>query len=157
LHIQNNHVGYINCIRPIHKFALIKLYGFINPLPDEQHFFAVRFDALWCTKSNKSCHFSSISIFCLRCKTVSRRAARCLIVLHPKHNIETELKRQTCSGTMVTKFSWSSGKGLISTSLATQLRSALSHSIKHGPKTSICYTAEKKNLKCSSDLAAHVA
>jgi len=33
------------------------------------------------------CHFSSLHIFCLRCKMISRRAARRLIVLHPKQNI----------------------------------------------------------------------
>jgi hypothetical protein len=60
-----------------------------------------------------SLHFSSLSIFCLGCKTISRRAARRLIVLHPKHNLEGELKWQACSGTMPSKFSHSSGKGLI--------------------------------------------
>ena len=45
---------------------------------------------------NKFCRFSSLSIFCLECKTISRRAARWLIVLHPKQNIESELKWQTC-------------------------------------------------------------
>src|ERR1700721_2907226 len=59
------------------------------------------------------CHFSSLSIFCLGCKTISRRAARRLIVLHPKQNIESELKWQTCSGTMPSKFSHLSGKELI--------------------------------------------
>ena len=38
------------------------------------------------------CHFSSLSVFCLGCKTISRRTARRLIVLHPKQNIESELK-----------------------------------------------------------------
>jgi hypothetical protein len=42
------------------------------------------------------CQFSSLSIFCLGCKTISRRAARRLIVLDPKQNIESELKWQTC-------------------------------------------------------------
>jgi hypothetical protein len=41
-------------------------------------------------------HFGSLSIFCLGCKTISRRAARRLIVLHPKQNIESEQKWQTC-------------------------------------------------------------
>jgi len=30
-------------------------------------------------------------VFCLGCKTLSRRAARRLVVLHPKQNIESEL------------------------------------------------------------------
>jgi hypothetical protein len=44
----------------------------------------------------QACHFSSLSIFCLGCKTIRRRAARRLIVLHPKQNIESDLKLQTC-------------------------------------------------------------
>ncbi len=35
-----------------------------------------------CAKT--SLHFDSLSIFCLGCKTISGRAARRLIVLHPK-------------------------------------------------------------------------
>jgi len=42
------------------------------------------------------CDFSSLSIFCLECKTFSRRAAQRLIVLHPRQNIESERKWQTC-------------------------------------------------------------
>ena len=57
--------------------------------------------------------FSSLSIFCLGCKTISRRAARRLIVLRPKQNMESGLKWQTCSGTLPSKFSCSTGKGLI--------------------------------------------
>ena len=38
------------------------------------------------------CHFSSLSIFCLRLKTISRRTARRQIVLHLIQNIESELK-----------------------------------------------------------------
>jgi len=36
--------------------------------------------------------FSSFSIFCLGYKTISRREARRRIVLHPKQNMESELK-----------------------------------------------------------------
>jgi hypothetical protein len=43
---------------------------------------------------------------------ISRRAARRLIVLHPKQKIESELKFLTWSGTMSSKFRYSSGKGL---------------------------------------------
>jgi len=43
---------------------------------------------------------------------ISRRAARRLIVLHPKQNTESELKWQTFSGMMPTTFFCSSGKGL---------------------------------------------
>src|ERR1700690_292009 len=50
-----------------------------------------------CHKIYQNCHFGSFSIFCLACKTISRRAARRLIVLHPKQNIESEPKRQSCS------------------------------------------------------------
>jgi len=42
------------------------------------------------------CYFSSLSVFCLGRKTISRQAARRLIVLHPKQDIESELKWQTC-------------------------------------------------------------
>jgi hypothetical protein len=52
------------------------------------------------------------TVFCLGCKTISRRAARRLIVLHPKQNTESELKWRTCFGTMPSGFSFSSGKGL---------------------------------------------
>ena len=48
------------------------------------------------------------------CKTISRRAARRLIVLHPKQNIESEPKWQNRSGKMPSKFSCSSAKGLTS-------------------------------------------
>jgi len=41
-------------------------------------------------------HFTSLSTFCLGCKTISLRAARRLIVLHPKQNIQSGLKWQTC-------------------------------------------------------------
>jgi len=49
----------------------------------------------------------------LGCKTISRRTARRLIVLHRKQNLESELKWQTCSGITPSKFSGLSGKGLI--------------------------------------------
>jgi len=38
----------------------------------------------------------SVSIFCVKCKTIGRRAARRLIVLHPKHTIDIEHEMQTC-------------------------------------------------------------
>jgi len=44
---------------------------------------------------------------------ISWRADRLLIVLHPKQNIESELKWQTCFGTVPSKFCCSSGKGLM--------------------------------------------
>ena len=43
-----------------------------------------------------SCNFSSLYIFCLGQDTISWRFARLLIVLHPKRDIESELKWQTC-------------------------------------------------------------
>jgi len=43
----------------------------------------------------QACHFGSVFVFCLGCKTVSRRAARLLIVLHPEQNMESELEWQT--------------------------------------------------------------
>src|ERR1700721_108198 len=75
-----------------------------NPFPDKQL-------TLLGTVPKPVCHFRSLSIFCLGCKTISRRAACRLIVLHPKQNIESELEWQTCSGTMPSKFSCSSVKG----------------------------------------------
>jgi len=60
-----------------------------NPFPDKQQ-------NLLGTVPKQVCHLSSLSIFCLGCKTISRRAARCLIVLHLKQNMERELKWQTC-------------------------------------------------------------
>src|ERR1700731_3591451 len=79
-----------------------------NPFPDKQL-------KLLGILPEQVCHFSSLpifSIFCLGCKRISQRAARRLILLHPKQNIENELKWQTCSGKMPSKFSCSSGKGL---------------------------------------------
>src|ERR1700731_4101562 len=58
------------------------------------------------------CHFSSLSILCLGCKTIRRRAARRLIVLHPTQIIESDIKWQTCSGRMPSKVSCLSWKGL---------------------------------------------
>ena len=78
----------------------------LNPFPDEQ------LDLLDTVPKQVS-YFSSISIFCLGCKRNSRRAARRPIVLHPKRNISSELKWQTCSGTMPSKFSCLSVKGSI--------------------------------------------
>ncbi len=62
---------------------------FINPIPVKQL-------NLLGSLPKQVCHFSSLSRFCLRCKTISWRAARRLIVLHPKQNLERELKWQTC-------------------------------------------------------------
>jgi len=59
-------------------------------------------------KIQQVCHFSSLFII----KTISRRAARRLVVLHSKHDIESELKWQTCFGVVPSKFYCSSGKGL---------------------------------------------
>src|SRR6202021_2377320 len=90
----------------------------VNPFPDEQL-------NLLGIVPKQVCHFSSLSIFCFGCKTIRRRAAlpliacversraRRLIALHPEQNIESELKWQTCFDTMPSKFSYSSGKGLI--------------------------------------------
>jgi hypothetical protein len=57
----------------------------INPFHDEQL-------TLLGTVPKQVCHFRSLSLslFCLGCKTISRRAARRLIVLHPKQNIESD-------------------------------------------------------------------
>jgi len=76
-----------------------------NPLPDEQL-------TLLGTVPKQVCHFRSLSIFCLGYKTISRRPARRLIFLHLKQNIESDLKWQTCFGTVPSKVSCSSGKGL---------------------------------------------
>jgi hypothetical protein len=65
------------------------------------------------------CHFSSLSRICLGCKTISRRAAHRLNVLHSKQNLEIELKWQTCSGTMPSKFSCLSGIVLVIENLVT--------------------------------------
>jgi len=45
-------------------------------------------------------------------QTISRQAARRLIVLHPKQNIQSEPKWQICSGTMQFKLSCSSENGV---------------------------------------------
>ena len=67
----------------------LTLYLPFNPFTGEQlHFLG--------SVPEHICHFSSLSIFCLGCKTISRRAAGRLIVLHPKQNIEGELKWLTC-------------------------------------------------------------
>jgi len=57
-----------------------------NPFPDKQ------LTSLG-IMSKEVCRFGSLSIFCLGCKTIRWRAARLLIVLHLKQNIESELKR----------------------------------------------------------------
>ena len=107
---------YIAVISDLFK---IKVSLIFNHLPDEEHFYD---DALWCILRHKIwqvCHFSSLSILCLGCTKISRRAARRLIVLHPKQNIESEhfsslsifsfrmqndyCIRQTCFGTMDAK------------------------------------------------------
>jgi len=59
-----------------------------NPITDEQHF-----DAL---QNITSLPLKFTSIFCLGRKTISQRAARRLMVLHPKQNKESVLKRQNC-------------------------------------------------------------
>jgi hypothetical protein len=48
-----------------------------NPFPDKQL-------TLLGIMPKQVCHFSSLSIFCLGCKMISRRAAHRLIVLRPK-------------------------------------------------------------------------
>jgi len=68
----------------------------------------LRFEALWCTKSNKFAILVNVLYFV----SDAKRSARRLIALHPKQNIESELKWQTCSGTTPTKFSCLSGRGL---------------------------------------------
>jgi len=66
----------------------------VNPLTDSQLNFVVCF---FCPhQSEQVCHFSSLSRFCQGCKTISRRAARWLIVLRPKQIPESEPKWQTC-------------------------------------------------------------
>jgi hypothetical protein len=56
-----------------------------NPFPDKQ-------PNVVGVVPEQICHFSSLDIFCLGCKTISRRSARELIVLHPKQNISSERK-----------------------------------------------------------------
>jgi len=46
-----------------------------NPLPDDQHFNAVAFGCILMQKIEQACHFSSVSRFCLGCKTINRREA----------------------------------------------------------------------------------
>ena len=61
----------------------------VNPFTDKQlNLLGIVPKQVW--------NFSSLSIFCLGCKTISRRAACRLIVLYPKQNVESELKWQTC-------------------------------------------------------------
>ncbi len=60
-----------------------------NPFPEEQLILDGR-------RAKTSMPFNSLSIFCLGCKTISRQAARQLIVLHYKQTIENELEWQTC-------------------------------------------------------------
>ena len=66
------------------SFEFVKIF---DPFPDEQL-------NLLGTVPEQINHFSSLSVFCLGCKTISRQAARRLIVLHPKQNIQSELKWQ---------------------------------------------------------------
>jgi len=61
-----------------------------NPFPEAQQLILLGI------VPKQVCRFSSLSISCSGCKTNSRRAARRLIVLHPKQNIESEQKWQTC-------------------------------------------------------------
>jgi len=63
---------------------------FLNPLTDDQ-----RSDTLQNITSLP--FYFAFYIFFLGHKTINRRAARWLIVLHPKQNLESELKWQTCS------------------------------------------------------------
>jgi len=66
------------------------MYGvvYFNAFPDEQlNLFGI--------VRKQVGNFSSLNIFCLGCNTISRRAARRLIVLHPERNIESEQKWQT--------------------------------------------------------------
>jgi len=62
----------------------------INPFTNE------KLDLLG-TVPKQVCHFSSLSIFCLGCNMMSRRAARCLIVLHPKirYGMCPKIKKQS--------------------------------------------------------------
>jgi len=79
-----------NCVQCTNSRQIAtQLISMFNPFPDEQlNFLGIL--------PEQVCHFSSLSIFCLGCKTSIRRGARRLIVLHPKQNIESELKWQTC-------------------------------------------------------------
>ena len=72
----------------------------LTPYMTNSNFMLMNLDAKLMHKIKQVCHFSSLSMFCLGCKTISRRAARRLIVLHPKQNIESQLKWQTCFYTM---------------------------------------------------------
>jgi hypothetical protein len=40
-------------------------YPFINPLTDEQHFYAITFLCILMHEIYQVCHFSSLSVFCL--------------------------------------------------------------------------------------------
>jgi len=55
-----------------------------NPVSDKQHFNEPQ-------NITSFCHFSSLSIYCFGCRTINRRAARRLIVVHPKKYIKSEL------------------------------------------------------------------
>jgi len=69
-----------------HSSFLTNIY-FINPFTDEQQ-------NLLGIMPKQVCHFSSLFIYCFGCKMISREAARGLIVLHPKQNIESELESE---------------------------------------------------------------
>jgi len=56
----------------------------LNPFHDKQPFYAPQ---------NLTSLPVCFAIFCWGCKPISQRAARRLIVLHPKQNIESELKK----------------------------------------------------------------
>jgi len=75
--------------------AVVELKFHLNPCTDEQL-------NLLGTVPEQVCNFSPLPIFCLGCKTISRRAARWLIGLHPKHNVESE-KKLTCKPLWRTK------------------------------------------------------
>jgi len=62
---------------------------YLNPFPDEQL-------SLIGILPEQVCHFGSLCVFCLGCKTISRRAARRLIALHHKQGVQIEQKWQTC-------------------------------------------------------------
>jgi len=87
------------------QLAMIAEMCYLNLFNDEQPFYA--------PQKLTSFPFGSLFIFCLGSKMIGRRAARRLIILHPKQHVESELKLKTCFGTVPIKFSCSSMKELM--------------------------------------------
>jgi hypothetical protein len=78
-----------NTLLEYYPYWLVVSILMINLFPDKQL-------NLLCMEQKQVFNFCSIFIHCLGCKTLSQRAARRLIVLHPKHNIVSQLRWHEC-------------------------------------------------------------